>query len=293
MTSITHTRITPLKNILMVHRLVRLPNLLIIVAAQYLCRVFVVGPTHQWKQLLIEPGFFLLSLSTVCIAAAGYIINDYYDVKIDLINKPERVVVGRSMGRRVAMAAHTFLSLAGIGIGMLLSWKIALINLLSVFLLWLYSNQLKRMPFIGNLVIAALTAASIMIVAIYYDLENYLVHMFALFAFYISLIREIIKDMEDLRGDMHFGCRTLPIIWGIRKTKTIIYSILLLFVLSIMLLLLLLQHRALTIYFFTMGMPTLYFIYKLYWADTRRAYHHLSIFCKMVMLSGLTMMMLI
>jgi len=275
--------------LLMLHKLVRVPNLLIIVAAQYLTRIFLVGPAPEWKQLVQAPDFFLLCLSTVCIAAAGYIINDYYDVKIDLINKPEKVVVGKEMRRRVAMFNHTFLNFLGIGLGALISLKLAAVNFLSAYLLWLYSNQLKRKPLVGNMAISLLTAASILVVGVYYEF-NYKIHIFALFAFFISLIREVIKDMEDLRGDMHFGCRTLPIVWGIRKTKTFIYALLALFIGSMSVLLVVLKNPTLTYYFMLMGLPTLHFVYQLYWADTKRAYHRLSTFCKLVMLSGLLMM---
>ena len=276
----------------LLQRLIRLPNLLIIVAAQYLTRIFLVGPSSAWKQHLANMDFFTLSLSTVFIAAAGYVINDYYDVKIDLINKPEKVIVGKQMRRRVAMFFHTLLNFLGIGLGAMISLKVGAINFISTYLLWLYSNKLKRKPFTGNLVISLLTATSILVVGVYYGL-NYKIWIFALFSFYISLIREIIKDMEDRRGDMHFGCRTLPIVWGIRKTKIFLYFILGLFVLSMFVLLLLLNNTTLTFYFILMSFPTGYFVDRLYWADTRVAYRFLSIFCKLLMLSGLLMMIFI
>ena len=173
--------------------------------------------------MLSDYKLLLISISTVLIAAAGYIINDYYDVKIDFVNKPERVVVDKLLKRRVVMAAHSILNFAGIGIGFLVSFKIALINFLSALLLWLYSNHLKRLPFVGNVAVALLTGAALLVIAIYYQKNMFLVLVYAIFAFSITLIREIIKDIEDVKGDTVFGCRTLPVIWGIRKTKMIIY----------------------------------------------------------------------
>jgi len=128
-------------------KLTRFWNLLIIAVAQYFTAAFLIGFEKIWYLNL-----FLLSTSTVIIAAAGYIINDYYDVKIDLINKPERVVIGKEVARRYAILSHSILSFIGVAVGFLLNWKIGIINFLSAFLLWWYSNNLKRQPFIGNLV---------------------------------------------------------------------------------------------------------------------------------------------
>ena len=128
-------------------RMTRVWNLVIIVLTQYCTAIFLVDSGQGALFYLTNIWLFVLSLSSAMIAAAGYIINDYYDVKIDLINKPERVVVGRMVKRRVAMAWHTALNIAGILLGVILWWFIGLMNLLSAGLLWLYSNQLKRMPF--------------------------------------------------------------------------------------------------------------------------------------------------
>ncbi len=281
--AVGHTAITA---IIGLQKLVRFPNLLIIVFTQYVARVFLIGPKAAWKEHLADPGFFFLSFSTVCVAAAGYVINDYYDIKIDLVNKPERVVVGRLLRRREAMAAHTLLNFLGIGTGLLLSWQVGLVNFLSAFWLWLYSNRLKRLPFLGNFSVAALTGAAVALPAVYFEQHSYLLYVFALFAFFVSLIREIIKDMEDLRGDMHFGCRTLPIVWGIRRTKTLIYLVTGLFAATVALFLHQIGNPVLSRYFLLMIPPLVYLVVKLYWADTKKAYSRLSLFCKLLMLTG-------
>src|ERR1700755_641340 len=116
-------------------RLTRFWNLLIIGLAQYFTAFFLIG-----RETLTDWKLFVLSASTMIIAAAGYIINDYYDVKIDLINKPERVVVGRGISRRYAILLHTALNAVGILFGLVLNWRIGVVNFFSVFLLWLYSN---------------------------------------------------------------------------------------------------------------------------------------------------------
>jgi 4-hydroxybenzoate polyprenyltransferase len=271
-------------------KLTRFGNLIIIGLAQYFTAGYLIG-----VQTLDDIRLFLLSASTVLIAAAGYIINDYYDVKIDYINKPERVVIGKSIPRRYAILFHVMLSGIGIVIGMYLSWRtgawrIAAINMLSVFLLWWYSNSLKRLPFVGNLTVAFLTGLSILVVDALYRTGNSLIVIYGLFAFFMTLVREIIKDMEDLKGDNTFGCRTLPIVLGIRKTKVIIYMILLVFSVTVVVLNHFYEALPLKYYLIFLFIPLLWFVYRLIRADMKRDFSILSSFCKVIMLLGILSM---
>jgi 4-hydroxybenzoate polyprenyltransferase len=266
-------------------RLTRFWNLVIIGLAQYFTAFFLVGShtATDWH-------LFVLSVSTIIIAAAGYVINDYYDVKIDLINKPERVVVGQSITRRYAILFHTFLSFTGVALGFLLSWKIAAINFLAAFVLWLYSNNLKRQPFIGNLTVAALTGFSIALINWLYKTDYVIVNVYAAFAFFMTLVREIIKDMEDLKGDVTYGCKTLPIVLGIRKTKIILYFLLMSFITVV--LLIHLTSTLLPIYYFVIFLfiPLLILFIRLLRADTKNDFYNLSTLSKIIMLLGILSM---
>ena len=266
-------------------RLTRVWNLLIIAFAQYCTAAFLI----DWRTVL-DWRLFILSSSTVAIAAAGYIINDYYDVKIDLVNKPERVVVGKSITRRYAILFHSLLSFLGVALGLILSWKIALVNFASANVLWLYSNNLKRQAFIGNLVVALLTGISIWLVDSLYKTGNLLILTYSGFAFFITLIREIIKDMQDLKGDNTFGCQTLPIVWGMRKTKNLIYVILAIF--GVCVILLNQYFRNLPAHYFLLFLfvPALWFLFRLIRADTKKDYAWLSNFCKLILLLGIISM---
>lgn len=266
-------------------RLIRIQNLLIIVLTQYLAAIFIIDTVSVFTIPL-----FLISLSTVILAAAGYIINDYYDVKIDYINKPDRVIVGKVLKRRVVLFWHSALNFIAIAIGFYLHWKIGLIHFAAAFMLWLYSNQLKRLPFIGNLIVALLTGLSISILAFYFNERQLVLHIYALFAFAISLIREIVKDMEDWKGDANFGCKTLPIIWGIRKTKVFLYILIVLFYILIFYMTQFLQNDILYYYFSGLTFFLIYFIHRLRLADTMKHYRFLSTFCKVIMLSGILSM---
>ncbi|HAS44232.1 MAG TPA: prenyltransferase [Microscillaceae bacterium] len=274
-------------------KLVRWQNLIIIIFTQYMVKLFLISPEQPLLQTLLEFPLFLISASTVIIAAAGYIINDYYDIKIDRVNKPERIIIGHKIQRRVALGAHFTLNMIGIGLGVWVDIKVGIINFCAGFLLWLYSNQLKRLPLVGNTVIAALTALVVIVMAVYYQKEQMVLFTFSTFAFFITMVREIIKDMEDVKGDATFGCKTLPIIWGIRRTKNVIYifmSILMLVLLST----LFVYRNLFILYLVIFVLPSLFFLFlRLRRADTKKEYRYLSHFCKFIMLIGVLSMVLI
>ena len=269
-------------------RLTRFWNLLIIGLAQYFAAGFLIDHQKIWDVHL-----FLLSFSTVIIAAAGYIINDYYDIKIDLINKPERVVIGKEVARRYALLFHSLLSILGIAVGFFLNWKIGAINFFSVFLLWWYSNDLKRQPFIGNFVVALLTGLSIFLINILYHSHQPLVTIYALFAFAMTLVREIVKDAEDLKGDNTFGCRTLPIVWGIPKTKIFLYVLLLIFFICVVEINQFFAQLPMYYFFGFLFVPLVLLVVRLIRADTKKDFYNLSQWCKVIMLLGVTSMIFI
>ncbi|MVM31688.1 prenyltransferase [Spirosoma sp. HMF4905] len=271
-------------------KLIRVQNLLIVVLTQLLARLFLVGPRQDSLHLLTDNSFWLLSFSTVCIAAAGYIINDYFDIKIDLINKPERVIIGRYLKRRVAMGVHQALNVIGCLIGLYLSKWVFLADVLAVSLLWFYSANFKRQPLIGNIVISLLSALSLLVLAVYYRQNTNMVLIYALFSFGISLIREIIKDMQDIRGDARFGCRTIPIIWGLRRTKYLLYVLIGLFVCTLFLIAGSLHNSRLILIFVLLLLPIAWLVYRLVLADTRREFGYLSSLCKLIMLVGILSM---
>ncbi len=271
-------------------RLVRMTNLVIVALTQYLTRILLIGPRHEWKSIVTDIDLFVLSLSTVCIAAAGYIINDYFDVKIDIVNKPERVVVGRYLKRRWAMGAHQVLNVVGAALGLIVSPYIFIINVFSITLLWFYSERYKRLPFIGNFIVSLLTGLTLLILTVHYPTNRHLVFIYAVFSFFISLIREVVKDMEDIRGDEAHGCRTLPIIWGIRRTKTFLYSVIVVFVLTLFVMARALQNNLLTLLFLLLLIPIALLVIRLSQADTRRDFKEISGLCKIIMLLGLITM---
>ncbi len=248
------------------------------------------GQQAAFHSLIRDYQFLIMVTSTTIIAASGYFINDYYDIKIDLINKPSKVIVGKDFKRRPVMFAHAILNTIGILMGLYVSIWIGLINSFAVFLLWLYSNQLKRMPFIGNFIVAVLTAATLMTLSIYFRDKSLILTTYAVFAFGINLIREIIKDIEDVQGDASFGSKSLPIILGVRTTKQIVMVFTILFICSLVLFLIEIQNTLLTTYFIVLFIPFSHFTFLLAKADKKKDFTLLSKYCKWIILAGILSM---
>ncbi len=295
-------------------KLFRLPNLIILALILYLIRYFVI------EQILIANGlvlqmsvvdFSLLVLATLMITAAGYAINDYFDTKVDLKNRPDEIVVGRTIKRRVAMVLHVVMSVIGILIGIFISFKnhlygLALINFLTVILLWFYSTRFKHQLLVGNLIISMLAALVALIVGLYempllkimspdfvntsgYHLIWFWILGYSIFAFVTTLAREIIKDSEDVEGDRQYGSVTIPVRFGLKKTKYIVVSIVGITVLSIGYLQFLFfsDWQAVVYISLLIHIPLFFLIWTIIKADGPKDYHRASWVMKFVMVAGI------
>jgi 4-hydroxybenzoate polyprenyltransferase len=236
-----------MKLILAFFRLVRTTNLLFIVFTQCLFQYCIVRPAFTQYGLIAKVNntmFALLVLSSVCIAAGGYVINDYFDLNIDRVNKPQKLVVEKVIGRRFAILWHFGLSFVGILLSFYVSWKISNIfigfaNTGCVILLWFYSTTFKKKLLIGNIIISLLTAWVVLVLYVaeiprlpFAPVDTTVLRvvnrifklavLYGGFAFIISLIREVVKDIEDKRGDARYGCRTMPIVWGLNVSKVFV-----------------------------------------------------------------------
>lgn len=272
-------------------RISRPYNLVIVGFAQFMTALCLVESSRQGLPVVQDPNLYLLIFSTLLLMAAGYVINDYYDVKIDYINKPREVIIGKGMKRRVALLLHTTLNLAGIGIAAMISPRIAVMHFIASFLLWLYSNSLKRLPLWGNLVVALLTGGSIWIVGYYYQKAELIVLTYALFAFFLNLIHAIIKDIEDRQGDRKHGVRSIPIVFGFRNTKRALFLIAFIFIAVIIIVTIKINNPLLFYYFGGLGIFFLYYLYKIYRADRKAHFSQLSLWSKILMLVGILSML--
>jgi 4-hydroxybenzoate polyprenyltransferase len=226
--------------------LIRWQNLLIIFLTQLLAWACVVLPAAEITNatmLLTAGNFLMLSLSTILIAAAGYIINDYFDIKIDNINRPQKMVLEKKIPMKAAIILHSLFNVCGLFLAFVLvrhtgSYSWLLLQLTCTILLWFYSTHFKRQFMSGNVVVAVLTALTILTLIVYEPLLHsyvfrrpfintvagvkpnpvWVLGVYTFFAFMLTWMREIVKDMEDFKGDAEQGCVTMPIKWGLQKS---------------------------------------------------------------------------
>lgn len=307
-------------------KLIRLPNLLIVALTLYLMRWMIIHPILKNSYILLnnrvialdaelqfsDLHFFMLVIATVLLTAAGYVINDYFDRKPDLVNKPDQVVIGRKIHRRTAITLHWILNGIGVALGTYISYKsgmlrFSIIYFLIVGLLWYYSTTYKRQFLIGNLLVALMTALVPLMVLVYeYPLlsKEYMLYMrenglvfnsilfwvlgFSGFAFLTTLSREIIKDMEDFEGDQAYGGNTLPIVLGIRSTKIVVISLTLLLIAALVFCYVFYLRDNISLIYLGvfLVLPHLYLIYVIARADSQEDYHRASNISKLLMLFG-------
>lgn len=300
-------------------KLIRWPNLVFIALTQILFFFCVIEPVLYGNTFHIERElmqlFFVLTVSSVFIAAAGYAINDYFDLNIDLVNKPTRLVVDKAISRRWAIFLHLLFSFAGVLMGFYIglqngNWIIGFANTGVVFLLWFYSTTFKKKLLSGNIIISFLTAWVVFVVYLLtvhqkVDLLHLvnpgshqkllrLALLYSSFAFIITLIREVVKDIEDMEGDARYGCRTMPIAWGVEFSKVFatIWMVILL-VLLLIVLLYILQFRMWLGAAYNLVLiiaPSVYCLYLLFNAKQTKDYSVLSKWIKAVMFTGILSM---
>lgn len=302
-------------------KLIRWPNLLIIILSMVFILYFLINPmlgmlTGEAGLNILE--FVLLVVSTVFISIGGYLINDFFDVEVDEINKPGKNQVGRYFPVFTVQVMYWVFTVVGVLAGVLLSWMLKQLDysLLFVFcagLLWFYSERYQCIPVVGNLVVAFLSALSFGIVWLFqffalvndpnyfvsvqasFPLVNRLVLFYMAFAFLVSFLREIIKDIEDIQGDSRFGCRTLAVVAGKKKTKIpalVLASIGFFGSVFLQALFVKMDFWILFAYFFSIDSLFLWVGIKIYRSRETSDYKRLSFIIKLLMVLGIFSMLL-
>ena len=309
-------------------RLIRFQNLLIIMATQCLMRYALLDPLlrhlpGEWNgQPVVVPDlhlalpdlyFILLVFSTVMLTAAGYVINDYFDTRTDRVNRPERMVVEKEISRRKALLLHIMLNVVGVGAGVYLAYAIGFPFLATIFvliagLLWFYSTTYKRQFLIGNLLVALLTALVPFTVTLFeipmlnreFSAQMIIYHAswrplvlwsagISLFAFLLTLIREIIKDMEDYEGDLSYGRRSMPVVAGLDATRYVVVALIAITVALILWVVFGYLHDLVTMIYSAvlLVIPLLWLLWRMLRARSPGEYHRCSTLTKWIMLAGL------
>jgi len=263
------------------------------------------------------PWFSILVISVVCISAAGYIINDYFDVQTDEINKPDKIYIGRTIQRRKAMAVHQAINIIGLILGLACALKVAspflfIYHLIAAGALWFYSAYWKRKLIIGNVIVSLLIGLVVWL-GIAYEIKGVNHHqnwaaasnlltygfVYATFAFMVNLMREIVKDAEDFEGDQLISSNTIPIKYGIKTTRRIVMAIavftgFLIFGFSQIVLQMLSINNPITYWLLNIIsiLPFIYLILKLKKADTKNEFSSISTLLKLIMLFGILSMLI-
>ena len=301
-------------------KLIRIENLLIMAITQICMKYLVFAPLNEYSKF--TPTLFTISLlSTLLIAAAGYIINDYFDVKTDKINRPETVVIDVIIKRRMAMILHIIFNAVGLLLGFYLALKchsilLLTFQLLSILLLWFYSTHFKKQLLIGNLVVSLLSA-TVPLMPMVYDyylmgeidplvslfIGDYIktlviiVFGYSAFAFLTSFAREVIKDMEDYKGDIQTGGKTMPIVWGMITSKVVTFFLI---VITIGLLLLACfkffkEQQFIGVYYILGAavLPLILLITQTIRAKTSKDFKMASLLLKFIMVTGIAFTIII
>lgn len=284
--------------------------------------LFIIGLTHflifffvlrNQIGTIVFPNFdiFLFSISIILITAAGYVINDYFDIYIDRINKPEKNFIGTIIHRRTAIFLHSFFNLASIIFGIYLSakynnWYLLISFLIFSIFLYFYSAYFKRTTFFGNFTIALISAFGTILPLLCEDMarniynieltNKSIVLIYAGFAFFLTLAREIIKDIEDIKGDISKGCKTLPIKIGIKKSRNFTIFTLIIPIISLLIISIHLYNSnfILSIYsIILIFFPLIFFIILLLRSNSIKKFHNLSTLLKIIMLLGIISMIFI
>jgi len=301
-------------------RLLRFPNLIIVAITQYLLQYLLIVPLIKQNGLVPDLDvlhFSLLVLSTMIIAAGGYIINDILDLPIDKINKPDQLIIEKKIPIPVAYWLYSGLTFLGFAISFYLAIHVQNLPLVllypsAVVLLFLYSKYFKQLVLIGNMVVSIFCAfvAGIVWFAERYTFDDllqenkiagerlqFILGLYLIFAFLSTMYREIVKDIEDRDGDMTYHCKTLPIVFGVNVAKWVAFAfgILLLsfLVLTSKQLIENQSYVAISFIWIAIVLPLLFSFYKLSKAATNEDFHQISTIAKFIMLTGLILLFLI
>ena len=305
----------------MIHyvKLIRPVNLVIIAVTMTLFRVCLVDAS-PYKLFYVEPvlsvsQFMLLVVMTLLIAAGGYIINDIYDVEIDAVNKPGKLIIGQHINETAAYNLYKLLSLFAVLIAIVLAvltknFKLSTFPIIIMVLLNFYAHTFKQQLIVGNVIIAFCTASTIWLIALFEtttktDQIDLAVQVqsgiaiaaiiYGLFAFLTTFLREIIKDAEDSAGDEQFGCRTIPVVWkkkGVIISSLIITLLLLLILISFALFFPNINVKNISLFIaFGLILPLIVIVFFIFKANAKADYHFVSNLIKFFMCLGIASML--
>ena len=268
-------------------------NILVITLAQYLASIYILAPNVPLRNVILDLNLFLIVTASALTIASGYIINNFYDAEKDLINKPTKSMLDRLVSQRFKLTTYFILNFLTVFAASYISFRAVLFFSAYIFGIWIYSHKLKRIPFVGNLVSSTLAIAPFFVVFVYYQNFQTVIFVHALFLFLLILAREMIKDLENMAGDLAQNYRTIPIIYGARVSKSIISCLIVLTLVPALLLIKTFDVGYMHYYFMVCVGLLIFFLVLLWKAEGKMHYVWLHNIIKFIIVLGVFSILLI
>lgn len=282
-----------IKKILSMFSVVRGYNIPIIALAQYLSAIFILAPEKRALSVLLDFNLFIIVLASGLTIASGYIINNFYDSKKDLINRPNKSKIDRLVSQRTKIQVYFTINFIVALLALLVSFRALLYFSVYIFLIWFYSHKLKKFPIIGNLTASFLAILPFFAILLYYKNLYPQIFAHATFLFLLILIREIIKDLENIKGDIANDYLTIPVKFGEILAKKIITILTISTIIPVYLLVDKYDVGYMDMYFYVSLMILIFFLFFLWKANSKIQYIQLHVILKFIIVSGVFCIVLI
>ncbi len=268
-------------------------NILVLVAAQYLAAIFIFSENKSLKHVLLDWHLLYLVLATVCVVAGGYIINNFYDVKADRINKPIKSTLDDKIKQETKLSLYFLLNFIGFSFGWLVSWRAGFFFAAYIFGIWLYSHKLKKYPLFGLFSVTVLTILPFFVIFIHYKNFSKVIFVHAFFLLLVIAVRELIKDLENIKGAIVNNYNTFPIVYGETKTKKFIIFLLILSLLPVIILSYYPAIQYMKYYFFLAAITLTFISFFIWKSNTKKQYQRIHNILKILLLIGVFSLLLI
>ena len=279
--------------ILSLFSVVRGYNIPVIVLAQYLSSIFILAPEERALDIILDWRLFIIVFVSTLSIASGYIINNFYDAQKDLINRPNKSMLDRLVSQKTKLKVYFGLNFLATALAYIVSWRAAFFFATYIFLIWFYSHKLKKYPIIGNLTAALLAVLPFFGILLYFKNFYHVIFAHAGFLFLLMLIREMIKDLENIKGDVASNYQTIPVRFGEKISKQIITVLTITTILPVFILVEKYDVGYMDIYFYVALIILMYFIRLLWKSETQRQYIQLHNILKSLIVAGVFCIVLI
>ena len=268
-------------------------NILVLILAQYLTSAFILAPELPLREIFFDANLFFLILSSATVIASGYIINNFYDSEKDLINRPKKTMLDRFVSQRTKLSVYFILNLLAIFFASYVSFKAVVFFSIYIFAIWLYSHRLKRILFLGNLVASILTLTPFFVIFIYYKNFETVIFIHATFLYLMIVMRELVKDLENMQGDLIQNYHTIPIVYGEKLSKFFLSILSILAVIPTMLLITRFDTGYMNYYFYVSLILLVFFVLFLYFSKVKWQFLLLHNILKLIIVAGVFSILLI